>query len=317
MISYIIQTIAVTIFGPILALLYAIYDVNFGTIPGEAQRESSRFWISAWNLSRSIQMGNVLTSVSVLTASIIRIQQLAPVAEITFIKMLGMYQLYVAGQAALSYCIIFGVRQSFYGFSYLFYFLMILGIWIALSVIDGYPSSKAILLDDITSYCVLDWDYPISIAVSLEDSRFYRIVFSSAFGTEIAIIIVFLFLPIYFIEWLKRVYDVLRYSFDFICEYLCIKPKTVKVCLILTLVSGLIVTESVLLLLSLESQRQWLQLVSGNADQDSQWGFGQITAVLLWAPTLNNIFVEIYGQQDVYYSISLVAILITPRIFTP
>src|SRR2546421_4304198 len=99
MISYCIQSVVTLIFGPLLALSVIIYDLDITAIPDRRFRALKL----VAKMSQSTQQANILVALSVTIASLIRIKQLAPLAEIDFIKLLGPYQFVIALGASLSY----------------------------------------------------------------------------------------------------------------------------------------------------------------------------------------------------------------------
>ena len=54
-----------------------------------------------------------------------------------------------------------------------------------------------------------------------------------------------------------------------------------------------------LLFMKLQEQREKLTTALAGEDEDSAWGFGQVVAVLAWAPLMNDIFLEIIGKGSV------------------
>lgn len=48
----------------------------------------------------------------------------------------------------------------------------------------------------------------------------------------------------------------------------------------------------------IQEQKYELQRSVGASYQDSDWGFGQTTAVLLWGPLFNDIVHEILGEGE-------------------
>jgi len=49
-------------------------------------------------------------------------------------------------------------------------------------------------------------------------------------------------------------------------------------------------------LIKLEKQRKKLQRAVGPSYQDSQWGVGQITTVMVWGPLIHEIVLEFMGN---------------------
>jgi hypothetical protein len=295
MVSYIIQTAIIIIFGPILSLLCIIYNVDLtNSSAPEPQERHSRILNIAGNLSRSAQTANILTSLSVLTASLIRIQQLPPVAELTFIWILGSYQWLVAVGTSASYWAVFGGKSI--RFSLLrFYAIVIFGIYMGVLFLNN-STLEAESLNQITWHCVFDWEFPSPDSKFKGEIHEIEALLWPRYWLGIPMIYLALFFSIlYFSEQLLRVYNVLQDIFVAICKRLHVSPRRLLFSLCVTTITTIWALGSVRSLLSLESQRQQLQHVSSDAYQDSQWGFGQVTTVLLWGPMCSDIVLEALG----------------------
>jgi hypothetical protein len=299
MISYIIQTGVTFIFGPLLALLCVIYGVDLADSSfTESNKPYSKLLRWSINLSRSAQIANSLTTLSVLIASLIRIQQLPPVAELTFIKILSLYQWLVSIGISASYWSVFGKSSVQYSLLR-FYIIVVFGSYIAVVFTNGYSSFDVDILDSITWHCVADWHYPApDLRASSDDNGIGNMTIAS-WPTYLLLAalsyLVLVFIILYFEEWLEKVYNIFRYKVFALCKRLGADPKKLLSSLCIVFVTALWTFGTTWTLRDLQLQRQQLQLVSGNAYQDSQWGFGQVTAMFLWGPMCGDIFLITFG----------------------
>ena len=85
MISYIIQGVVTLIFGPLLAVLALIFDSNLLT--ALYFDVSSTHWMTqiGIDLAGSTHQANILLAMAVMIASLIRLQKIALLSEVSFI----------------------------------------------------------------------------------------------------------------------------------------------------------------------------------------------------------------------------------------
>lgn len=283
------EAVFTMIFGPLLTCVFVCLDLKVSdTAP--SHRISNLFL----NLSRSMHRCTIFLALSVVIASVIRTQQVAPISELSFMKYLGLYQFMVSLGAAVSYITVSGWqgRESIAMIAYnVIIFIFLTATW----SMAGFPSSEAQVLEQLTIYCHDYQDWPLPVENFAEDqskSQFGAIFWSSYIGGVLVAALVW----IYFEEWRLRVKDKLVNGFSSLCEWFHVKPHRVVI------VSGVITgavywgwtcSSAIIFLLN---QREELQNVLGPAYADAEWGFGQVTAMLLWGPLIHDIVMETIGE---------------------
>jgi hypothetical protein len=156
MISYVIQAGASLIFGPILAFIALTWEVDLTVTPANRR---TVFFKSAVHLSSNVNQGNTFVSLAVMVASVIRSIQIPPLAELNFIKLLVWYQTFMVLAVWISQFAIFGLHRRVYILG--IYYLTVNALAIVVASMNGFPSSKATALQQLTEYCVIERDYPL------------------------------------------------------------------------------------------------------------------------------------------------------------
>jgi hypothetical protein len=295
MTSYYIQGIITLILGPLLAFLLVVYrgqspaDLPSADIPnadlpnidlpkvnpsnaGPSDPDSSKTesslptWLSAAiPLARYHHQANHIIALSVLIASAVRLSQAVPLAEISLIDSLSMYQLLNILICSITEPILFedhgDVTVPLATAS--LYRLVIFTLGGFVVPIMSSWASKSPALQQISKLCTSEWDYPY-IPPSTDSSL------PGGVGTEISIalligiagvIFIFLFVSFYIRHrWFNLISSSVGVAMAF---------------------GG-----GVSLLVKLQRIRHQLQIAAGDAYQDSEWGFGQIMAVLVWYPVI-------------------------------
>jgi hypothetical protein len=191
----------------------------------------------------------------------------------------------------------------------LLYNIIVIALFITVLAMNGFPRSKATILERITHFCVVERDYPVSSETfKKKDSKTDLIFWTTYVGSIILLLIVWAVLPKFFKNKIIRAYTAIRNAvvgaFVAFCNFLRVKPKRCLLSIGISLVSTCWIPLCVFFLRILQTQRQDLQRAAGAAYQDSAWGFGQVLAILLWAPLLHGAAFETYGKSQILLSIN-------------
>jgi hypothetical protein len=293
MVSYAIQGAATMILGPILAFLILIFD--------ETSSEDSFFgatppgWLAALiRLASHHHRTNAVFGVSVMVASIIRISQLAPLAEVSFITMLSLYQFFMALASYTSMLVIFLSQEQSHG-TWKLVFTSLYGIFLYISFfailyMEKFPSSKSKVLEQITDCCVSGRGYPVPAVDFHELTPGFHIFFWPILTGLIASTA---FLLWRFHEQIKRLGAVLAAVLEAVwlrfCRRIHVRPRRFAG---ITCIGFVVVYWGwccITFFWILQTGRQDLRGASGSAYRDSEWGFGQVVAVLLWLPLFEEV----------------------------
>src|SRR5262245_44456525 len=131
MVSYIIQGVVTMIFGPVLALLALIFDSNLLTASYFDVSETHWMTQICIDLAGSTHQANMILATAVMTASLIRLQQIAPLAEVSFITFLTVYEFLIAQASFWSYVPIYAATPARYG-SLWFYMVACIAMFFAI-----------------------------------------------------------------------------------------------------------------------------------------------------------------------------------------
>lgn len=294
MFSYLIQAITTLLFGPIWANFVVVFELEIAKPSGF----SAKLYEAATNLAYSVAKTNIFVSLSVEIASIIRIVQAPPVAEFSFILVLGFLEVFIVWGALISLLSYHRVLETGI-IAFGCYALAVLALSTASFFKGGLPSSQSEILETLTIYCVIERDYPIPILALEQDTpgRGAELFLGIYTASYIALGIVGIVIWHYFKRKIIAMWAKLKKIFLALCRYLRIKPRYPFYCvgaILLTTYWGVAVT---LLMIVLKNSREQLKRASGPLYQDSQWGFGQIAALVAWAPVLHDIIFEIGGAS--------------------
>jgi hypothetical protein len=233
----------------------------------------------------SVTKVNVFVAHAVVIASIIRIYQLPPIGEIDFIKILVGYQFLLLLGSGLAIYLFQQYRNrdailfSCYGFVCLI--LMVIIIYE-----DGVRASDALMLKQLTQCCVSELGFPKTIInfnhISLKS---VAIGAGGTFGGIVIFSLIFSLNMIYFGGQFRPLVQAL---------HLTSKHRLFTIAAMI----GMFYWTSceVYLLVFLGLQRVQLRKATGALYQDSQFSFGQVMAVLAWAPVLHDLALTAYGM---------------------
>lgn len=240
----------------------------------------------------------MIIGVSVVVASIIRVTQVAPVAELSFITELAVYEFLVVLASLVAMTVIFEAEDrgsSHRIFQYL-YAAFITSGFIALMAMKKFPSSKSTVLKKITDYCVSERDYPFP-AVEIDDGTKAAVdTFSVIFWPSyIGGIILLSILAWYLRDQLARLEVWMISQYQRFCQLIHVRPRRTAGIITTIFFGGYWGTACVFLYIFLQQTRQELQAAIGLAYQDSEWGFGQVAAVLVWLPLVEESIVSTWS----------------------
>ncbi len=292
--SYIIQGILILLFGPVFAMTVFIFKINLAT-PGN---QPFRIVRVIGNILPTVYSETIFLSLSVFVASIIRIKGVPPIAELDFIKLLAVYQYCITVGTVLSQSYVFPKRVKVHLYSGLITAFMII-----VQFMNRLPSQKAKLLKQITDYCSteLDFSLPLVNFKSAENSLRYGIFVLSYSAGLVGLSVVIWLLWKYFSAVLSRLGRFLWRKYVEFCSFLGVAPARFHVLLCGPLFTVYWASSCIALAVSLQDQRHDLQKSVGSNYQDSEWGFGQITAMLIWGPLIQDIILGALGKAVAPY----------------
>jgi hypothetical protein len=216
-------------------------------------------------LARHHHQANIILGVSVMIlASIIRLAQVAPLAEVSFIDLLAAYELFITTASFATMFYIFDQDENGSGhlfFSSLYAAFLFSGFVAAISM-KKFPSSKSQVLKVITDYCIWEKDYPVP-DVSLEDSNStFEIIF---WPTYFGVMVVVCALLWYFRSALARFATWLENQFKCLCRWLNLRPRRTVAILAIFGMGGYWSVSCTLFLLMLQKRREALRQAVGSA----------------------------------------------------
>jgi hypothetical protein len=96
----------------------------------------------------------------------------------------------------------------------------------------------------------------------------------------------------------KWFWQKVKNAFTKFCTFLRTTPRRLLTIVVVPIATAFWLFGSISLLWLLQVERSDLQLSTGSAYQDAEWGFGQVTVVLLWLPLIPEIAIEGYGMSS-------------------
>lgn len=323
MISYLIQGITTTLLGPVLVCVLLFLDAR---LFDSATQDRSLFRITTMpsapalkalvRLSRRHHKINLFIAVSVVLASAIRVGQLEPIAEVEFIGNLTEYQFYMCvASLGISRCILpaepdpDNPAEDFRPNSWQRMFIRIYGIvfWAAYMVVrqtQKSPSSKKQVMQELTHYCKMNRHYPYvnfglgnppPLPKQLEDMGVkHAMVYAILFSAPLAVALGGGLLLWYFQRGLTMLARFLVRHWVRGCRGLRVRPVRCVGCLLFLPVASVWCILWALSLVLLQWERLLLLQATGEANQDSEWGFGQILAILVWLPLLEECIITFW-----------------------
>ena len=221
MISYIIQGVLITIFGPTVAFVMVLWEIDLDA--SNHPRQKILKYIK--EITISVYRINVFVSLSVLIASVIRIAQVSPLAEVSFVYVLVMLQYFIVAGSVFSILVIkkFEWRGEWTSLTYA-------GITYVLWMVSLFQravlTSKATLLETLNDYCVTERDYPIlDVNFDEPDSKFQLIFWLSYAGGIIVLLAGAFLIKRYFSDQATRLWKSIKHAFVVVCGWLHVRPK--------------------------------------------------------------------------------------------
>ena len=181
------------------------------------------------------------------------------------------------------------LRYSFVDQYWVYQILVYAFFWVE-SLFGSLPSSQTDILESIMTQCTVEGKYPPGAGQT--SFRF------SLGGYSFLILNGITNLPVgfrFFKNPIQAACDKLWKHFADSIRGLHITSRSSFVRVGLLLVTASWMTTIIYLMVLLERIRQQLQKAAGPLTQDSQWGFGQVIAVISWAPVLHEISVKAFG----------------------
>ena len=297
MISYLIQAIVTLILGPIFIILALIFDPN---VPDMYLIEiPPTHWLTkiCIRLASSTHQSNALLTLSLLIACIVQLQNVAPLAVVSFIMALGSFQV-IVGISGYIFSVPIMPPQLGHVGPKIVYLMASLVMMNTIFSMRKVPTSDALALEAIADFCTNQRDYSFTYAdfdfwPPTKVKNLLFVAWSVSFGF-LGIVCLICYLC-----WkrLLLVPTFLQSPYFTICRYFSLGPKKFLIILAFTLWSIIYVVGVVYFFINMEYQRQHLRKATGAAYQDNQWGFGQITTVLLWSPFVQELFCSILGMS--------------------
>ena len=303
MVTYVLQAITTLLFGPMVAL-FAIYTQTDAWSTGSSSKPKHRFQELISNLAFSVFQANVFACLAVSIGCLVREVEISPLAEVSFINTLGVLEMMILLGIVLSATACYDYTSRYLIVMFI-YGVPVFAFSMAVTLLRGYPSSQTKILEKITGFCIEERDYPF---FSMRDddartNRFLGIFMGSFYGGIFALIIIWMLIYKYckpIANPIIKVYEAVTGFFlnlwKRFARLLHADPGRLFFGIAATFYGVVWAYSSIVLLISLQNQRISLQRVLGAAYEDSQWGFGQITAIILWAPLLHDLIMEIIGK---------------------
>jgi hypothetical protein len=309
LISYVVQFISTALAGPgILFLL--IFKRQFSD--GFNQRLS----MITRDIVPLINSGNNWITISIFIATAVRLSQDPPVFELDFISLLLGFQLLMALARTVSTCILaqrWDKTEDRHVFSIVWFAL--LGVFhYTLALCSGYSVTPRQIgtLASITQFCAFENELAIPLYVHLDpptkpDLEWWMVLLLVAspvlatIGVLVLVVVAWTFLAMIYApgfavyslyaeiaaripEWQKR--NAARLA---VWAHRSLEPLTILLSGVLWLVLCLRV------LASMQAARYDLQMALGKRFQDSYWGFGQVTIMVMLLPPLHDVVSKIAG----------------------
>jgi len=312
LISYIVQFVSTLLVGPGLLYLFA-----FESRYSDGFKQFLSMVIN--DIMPVINSGNNWIMLSVMVASIIRLSQYPPVFEMDFISTLLWFQWLMALARTVTTRVLTGRLDEKHrgrgAWSILFTFLALIFTFIA-SISAGYPAGPAQseALVAISRFCAFENDLPIRLYVDTAEEEksqlpWWQILllklaapFIQAGLTAVVVIagsillvvggaFLGLWAEITGFLWAKLPNGLKKQLTNL--GLLALSALIVLLCL---LPGALWLTLCIWLLTIMQGARNDLQMALGKQYQDSYWGFGQVTIVVMLLPSVFQVLGKIISR---------------------
>jgi hypothetical protein len=161
----------------------------------------------------------------------------------------------------------------------------------SISMFKEPPGAGDPVLRELTDICHRETKYSSANSASqrtpneLNDAKFNMVFWPSLVAMALVVLGIFCCVP-FSRRWLVS------------CRRLALRPQKLEGCILLLPALFLMSSTCFLSLVILEWHRLSLQQVTGEANKESEWGFGQVLAVLLWLPLVEEFFVVVWGKYS-------------------
>ena len=289
MVSYTVQAILAIIFGPVLSIALVVFERQCEN----PNHQGLKFRFLSVKTADIFYQCNVFVSLSVLIASVVRLQQGCSLTELLFVRDLSILQVYLYFAGILCRLSVYKSRTRRSSLL-LLYCPAMFALSVTALCTRGYPDFYKDVLLSLTDACNTDQGFPTLHGPWLPSA----IDLLSDMGT----VILFSFLLQAMLPFGgsgQRVQSMdlvqsrggLKKSLRSVKIKLKVYVSKVLPCLVMTLVA----LTAILVLVGLRQKRQILIAALDGTDAESEWGFGQILAILVWAPLLHDVLFEAYG----------------------
>ena len=283
MISYLLQAISTILFGSVFANIIIHFQLRDSRLlPGLY----SIIFEAALDVANTILKTNLFVSFSVAIASLIRITQVPPVGEFYFMGDIAMFQgliTYGFYFSSLAY------GDSFI-FKYYFYQLSVVFLFLVGHLNGALPPSQKDVLEDLVTHCAIERDYPLAANGTVSRSIL------ATCSSILTILFIGAAVFNYFRNSIQSVYNKLWNPFSANSKsfLLHVRPRSKSLRVVLVLATACWMALLISLMVTGERDRQRFHIASDSSNQDSQWGFGQVVAVMSWAPVLHDISIKVF-----------------------
>lgn len=268
-----------------MGLATCIFDVNHKLSQPLARWHRQAILLA--NISIYISQGSIFVALSTSIASIIRLTHTPPLHEQYFLQSLNAYQFFVSVGAMIPLCSMSGYHERKLTALRLFGAAACLLSFYA-SETEFSPRLNAQSISQFNASCL---DNPMT-----DGSQGSKQVWSPELTVIIVIALgwfVWTVINIIFGHTFRRASDRVDSAIQ---HYLHITPDDVVISIVISLLIMSWIKWCYYFIQILQGQRRKAQSFSGEAYEDSKWGFGQVTIMLLWAPLINDIVLEIIGE---------------------
>jgi len=311
MTSYMLQGIASFFFGPLLAMA-SIFAEDAARPLGQDSifLFPSKIWLAEHlvPVATSIQQANILVALSVFVASVVRLRQVTPLAELKFLASLANYQAITAGVCTISYLTIHQ-RSALRTTAVCIYMVVALVMYIYVSEVTKatYPVTHGKALQVITAFCTQYRNWPaaeinLEQPIGPERPSFTWADFSIVGLATVCLALVVVSVPAVVLGWevLKCAYrkmgPTLRRGYRRLWERTRFGPLGFAVNVIIFIGTIVVTYLMCASLTELVRLRDKLRVASGDEYADDEWGFGQVTAVMAWVPVAQDVFFALLGK---------------------
>ena len=294
MISYLIQVGLTLLFGPVLVVLDLCIK----------PRTSPLIIKHPYNLLMRLLSPfceiNAFFCISVLVAGLVRFMQTPPIFEIDFLNVLIQTQTAIMFETVVSAIWLWHRRRKDKLSLILIYFVMVIVAQMAVTYANAIPSSAFPIYSHLAIECHDEYGY---------------IDFSSQFNPEVAskggykwigigaaigvgsIIFLFLLFALLgtFVAWCRRLWS--QICLVWFRSWLKSHWRQLGVFLLALWFISILPFFAT----KLQRRRAIVENSIGESFQANEWGYGQTTALLLWAPLLRRAFNESWGKYSVWF----------------